>query len=76
MPWLAAAARIVDFQALNLNERQGGQHALEHWAGELAPCTNGLAWWETAAAAGSSMSVHALIAAAADPQLEPCDADQ
>jgi hypothetical protein len=33
---LAAAARIVDFQALNLNERQGGQHALEHWAGELA----------------------------------------
>jgi tetraprenyl-beta-curcumene synthase len=69
-----AAARIVDFQALNLNERQGGQHALKQWANELTPSSNGLAWWETAAAAGSSLSVHALIAAAASPDLAPHDA--
>ena len=64
-----AAARIVDFQALNLNEHQGGQHALKQWANELGRSSNGLAWWEAAAAAGSSLSVHALIAAAASPAL-------
>jgi tetraprenyl-beta-curcumene synthase len=71
-----AAARIVDFQALNLNERQGGQHALKQWANELTPSSNGLAWWETAAAAGSSLSVHALIAAAASPGLAPHGAQE
>lgn len=65
-----AAARIVDFQALNLNDRQGGHRELRRWARELTPSGNGLAWWETAAAAGSSLAVHALIAAAADPQLD------
>jgi tetraprenyl-beta-curcumene synthase len=73
-----AAARIVDFQALNLNERQGGQHGLKRWASELAPSGDGLAWWETAAAAGSSLSVNALIAAAADPDLrtgQACEID-
>jgi tetraprenyl-beta-curcumene synthase len=69
-----AAARIVDFQALNLNEHQGGQQALEEWASELTRSSNDLAWWETAAAAGSSLSVHALIAAAASPDLTPHDA--
>ena len=34
----------------------------------------GLAWWETAAACGSSLAVHALIAAAATPDLDPRDA--
>jgi tetraprenyl-beta-curcumene synthase len=69
----AAAARIVDFQALNLNEEQGGHGALERWATEMTPVGSGLAWWETAAAAGSSLAVHALIAAAADPHLDPSD---
>jgi tetraprenyl-beta-curcumene synthase len=69
-----AAARNVDFQALNLNERQGGQQALRRWASELTPSGDGLAWWETAAAAGSSLPVHALIAAAADPHLDPARA--
>ena len=63
-----------DFQALNLNERQGGQQALEEWASEATRSSNDLAWWETAAAAGSSLSVHALIAAAASPDLTPRDA--
>lgn len=63
----AAAARIVDFQTLNLSEEQGGHRALKAWATEVTPAASGLAWWETAAAAGSSLAVHALIAAAADP---------
>jgi len=70
----AAAARIVDFQALNLSEAQGGHDALERWAGEETPAASGLCWWETAAAAGSSLAVHALIAAAACPDLDPWDA--
>jgi tetraprenyl-beta-curcumene synthase len=71
---LDAAARIVDFQALNLGEAQGGHDALERWARDATPAAGGLAWWETAAGAGSSLAVHALIAAAADPQLDELDA--
>jgi tetraprenyl-beta-curcumene synthase len=60
----------VDFQALNLSERQGGHEGLRSWASEATPTGCGLAWWETAAAAGSSLAVHALIAAAANSDLE------
>jgi len=69
----AAAARIVDFQALNLSETNGGHSALQKWASELTPAGSGLAWWETAAAAGSSLAVHALLAAAAHPGLDAWD---
>jgi tetraprenyl-beta-curcumene synthase len=62
-PARRAAARIVAFQSLSLGERE----ILERWAGELTPAGSRLAWWETAAAAGSSLCVHALIAAAAFP---------
>jgi tetraprenyl-beta-curcumene synthase len=62
----AAAERIVAFQSLNLSEAQGDHQALEHWARAATPPGAGLQWWETAAAAGSSLGVHALIAAAAD----------
>jgi tetraprenyl-beta-curcumene synthase len=61
-----AAARIVDFQALNLSEPHRGHDALESWASEVTPPGSGVSWWETAAAAGSSLAVHALIAAAAE----------
>jgi tetraprenyl-beta-curcumene synthase len=71
-----AAQRIVDFQALNLSEPQGGHDALERWGGEVTPGGSGLAWWETAAAAGSSLAVHALIAAASDPRLYRQDVDE
>jgi tetraprenyl-beta-curcumene synthase len=71
-----AAARIVDFQALNLSEDQGGHDALERWASEATAAAGGLEWWETAAGAGSSLAVHALIAAAADPRLDGFDACQ
>ena len=66
-----AAARIVDYQALNLSRGHGGHGALERWATEATPVGSGLAWWETAAASGSSLAVHALIAAAATPDLDP-----
>lgn len=70
----AAAARIVDFQTLNLTEAQGGHTALERWARAATPAGSGLAWWEAAAAAGSSLSVHALIAAAAGARADVADA--
>jgi tetraprenyl-beta-curcumene synthase len=69
----AAAARIVNFQSLNLNQRQGGQEGLARWARDETPPGSGLRWWETAAAAGSSLAVHALIASAAQEDLDPGD---
>jgi tetraprenyl-beta-curcumene synthase len=66
----AAAGRIVEFQSLNLNRRQGGQGGLERWAREQTPPGSALRWWETAASAGSSLAVHALIASAADPGVD------
>lgn len=60
-----AAERIVAFQSLSL----GQQGELESWAKGQAPASTDFAWWEVAAAAGSSLSVHALLAAAASPEL-------
>jgi tetraprenyl-beta-curcumene synthase len=62
---LQAARRIVTFQSFNLSEAQGDHSALERWALEITPPDSGLRWWETAAAAGSSLGVHVLIGAAA-----------
>jgi tetraprenyl-beta-curcumene synthase len=64
-----AAGRIVDFQSLSL----GRGRELESWAESQGPASAGLAWWEVAAAAGSSLSVHALLAAAASPTLTAQD---
>jgi tetraprenyl-beta-curcumene synthase len=64
-----AGARIVAFQSLNLTERQGGHEALERWARHQGPEEYGLDWWQAAAAEGSSLAVHALIATAADPEV-------
>jgi tetraprenyl-beta-curcumene synthase len=71
----AAAARIVAFQSLNLSESQGNHEALEQWAREANPPGAGLQWWETAAAAGSSLGVYALIAAAAETRLDAGEVD-
>ncbi len=60
-----AAERIVDFQSLSL----GPAGELESWVDGQGPATAGFAWWEVAAAAGSSLAVHALIAAAASRDL-------
>ena len=63
---LRAAERVVAFQSLNR-----GDHAeLERWARAVTPAHSGLRWWETAACAGSSLGVHATIAAAGSPIVE------
>lgn len=61
-----AAGRIVVFQSLNLTQQQGGHGELERWARLQTPDGSGLDWWQTAAAGGSSLAVHALIATAAN----------
>jgi tetraprenyl-beta-curcumene synthase len=69
-PWARSAAeQIVAFQSLNLSEAQGDHEGLERWAVQATPDGTDLRWWETAAAAGSSLAVLALIAAAATPRL-------
>ncbi|HWY18253.1 MAG TPA: DUF2600 family protein [Solirubrobacteraceae bacterium] len=68
---LRAAERIVEFQSCNTGERQGDLQALERWARAATPPGSDLRWWEVAAAGGSSLCVYALIALAADPELDP-----
>jgi len=66
---MRAAERIVAFQSCNTGERQGDLAALQRWARAHTPPGSELRWWETAAAAGSSLGVFALIALAARPGL-------
>lgn len=61
--------RIVAYQSLNLTESQGGHQLLRRWAATETQIETELRWWETAASAGSSLGLFALIAAAADPGL-------
>ncbi|MGA8364671.1 MAG: DUF2600 family protein [Solirubrobacteraceae bacterium] len=68
---LNAAKRIVEFQSCNTGERQGDLRALERWARAATPPGSDLCWWEVAAAGGSSLCVYALIALAAEPELDP-----
>jgi tetraprenyl-beta-curcumene synthase len=58
-------ARILSFQSLSLDD----SGALEAWASQETLSDSELEWWEAAAAAGSSLAVHALIAASASPTL-------
>ncbi len=67
---LRAAERIVAFQSCNTGEVQGDYLALERWARAHTPKGTGMRWWETAAAAGSSLGIYALIAAAAEPRVD------
>lgn len=66
---LCCAGRMVAYQSLNHGAPDENRHALASWADSLTPAGTGLRWWETAAAAASSLSVFALIAAAAQPAL-------
>lgn len=69
-----AAARIASYQRLNLNELCGGHDGLARWARAETPRGTDLRWWETAASAGSSMAIFALIAAAAGPRVRAAEA--
>ncbi len=66
--------RIVIYQSLNLTEIQGGQDGLAQWARGARPAGDGLRWWETAASAGSSLCLFALVAAAGYPNLQASEA--
>jgi tetraprenyl-beta-curcumene synthase len=72
-PALRSAARMVAYQSLN-HGAGDPRRALARWATGLTPAGTGLRWWETAAGAASSLSVFALIAAAAQPALRVSDA--
>jgi len=68
-----AAERIVAFQSCNTGEVQGDYAALERWARAHTPPATGMRWWETAAAAGSSLCIYGLIALAAEPRVDPAE---
>jgi tetraprenyl-beta-curcumene synthase len=53
---------------------QDPHEMLERWAAERTPPESGLAWWETAASAGSSLGLFALIAMAAQPRPSAAEA--
>jgi tetraprenyl-beta-curcumene synthase len=64
-----ALARIMAYQSLNHGDTAGLHDAFEEWAHSQVGEGAGLSWWELGAAAGSQLSVLALIAAAADPAM-------
>ncbi len=84
-PMVAGAVRRISarnavYQALNHGDARGSHRQFERWVkteaakyGRAYPGT-GLRWWEIGAAAGSSLGVFALIAAAADPTTRPSHA--
>jgi tetraprenyl-beta-curcumene synthase len=63
-----AAQRIVTYQ--RHNQPTGDDSDFADWAGRETPPGTGLRWWETGAACGSSLTIFALLAAAADPKLK------
>ncbi|MGC2374153.1 MAG: DUF2600 family protein [Solirubrobacteraceae bacterium] len=64
-----ATTRIVEYQRLNNPGPDGSFHAFSRWAIAITAPGTDLRWWETGAAAGSSLAVFALMAAAAQPAL-------
>jgi tetraprenyl-beta-curcumene synthase len=72
-PALRAASTIVAYQALNHEQAGDGPRALARWGAAVAPPGSGLRWWEAAAGGASSMTVFALIAAAAKPGLSAAE---
>jgi tetraprenyl-beta-curcumene synthase len=69
-----AASRIVAYQCLNHQRPGESYRAFACWAcSETSPGSD-LRWWETGAAAGSSLSIFALISAAAQPTLQAAHA--
>lgn len=71
---IEGARRIAMYQGLNNWGSGGGPKEYARWAAEETPAASGLRWWETGAAAGSSLSIFAALAAATDVQVGPSEA--
>jgi tetraprenyl-beta-curcumene synthase len=65
-----ATKRVVTYQSLNHGDGNGRHDSFERWARASGKAHVRLRWWETGAAAGSTLDLFALIAAAADPALD------
>ncbi len=82
LPASQAVQPAAQRAALRCGEGQSHTHAagaersqlLEDWALKQ-PCPAGYTWWELAAGASSSVAIHALIAAAADPRTNAEEAE-
>ncbi len=70
-----AADRILTYQCLNHQGPTDSYDGFARWARSHATPGNDLRWWETGAAAGSSLAIFALVAAAAEPGLQAGHAD-
>ena len=66
-----ATERVATYQSLNHGDGNGRHDSFERWARDSGRAHARLRWWETGAAAGSTLDLFALIAAAADPALDP-----
>jgi tetraprenyl-beta-curcumene synthase len=66
-----ASERVGAYQSLNHGDGNGRHDAFDRWARKIATGQPRLRWWETGAAAGSTLDLLALIAAASEPGLEP-----
>lgn len=69
-PVREASARVAEYQSLNHGDGDGRHEGFEHWARALNGSSPRLHWWETGAAAGSTLDLLALFAAATDLRLE------
>jgi tetraprenyl-beta-curcumene synthase len=69
-----AIERCVQGQLHTHRAAEGDSAALRSWA-EGLPNSSGYRWWEAAAGASSSVTAHALIAAAASERTSDADAD-
>lgn len=69
-PLRMAAKRIAVYQSFNHGDSGGSYAQFERWARAQTERLGGLRWWETAAAAGSTLLLFALIACAARPRLD------
>lgn len=73
-PARLATTRVITYQSLNHGDGDGSHDAFARWARAETILSTGLRWWETGAAAGSPLPVLALIAAAANPNIQPDEA--
>jgi tetraprenyl-beta-curcumene synthase len=67
--------RIIEYQSRLSLATESDYPALADAAAQATPYRSALRWWETWAACGSSLATLALLAAAADPMMDPARAE-